>query len=314
MSAESDMPKIRLDSKEDFHFVKSNFSSLIEKCLESSSTIQNLKLEDSVKESLKTVLLKELFKWSDEVWKNVGSNSLVNGLPFEQAILDYQVFSDSTRSKIGVKTPADEFEPHDDKLAKEVADLQAEADNLLLKIAKKRKRNFYNENSDPLNKLKQIKSIIEPHSQSTNDPLNQDSQKLDSADNQYSSTNSMSDLINVNASHNTHKNSLQSTKLSKDFKDICNKLNFVSNSLQLSYNELETVKNDLSIVKNSKKFERDGPENSSSTWLRDLPNLSSSSSNNGNSSIPNNLSNNKKQQQFTNQNPKSYKYFANSLD
>ncbi|OMJ29364.1 hypothetical protein AYI69_g1139 [Smittium culicis] len=306
MSAESDMPKIRLDSKEDFHFVKSNFSSLIEKCLESSSTIQNLKLEDSVKESLKT--------WSDEVWKNVGSNSLINGLPFEQAILDYQVFSNSTRSKLGLKTPADEFEPHDDKLAKEVADLQAEADNLLLKISKKRKRNFYNENTDPLNKLLQIKTIIEPQTHSTNDSAKQDSQKIDSANNHYSSINSASDIFNSNASHNTHNNSLQSTKLSKDFKDICNKLNFVSNSLQPTYNELESVKKDLSIVKNSKKFERDGSENSTSTWMPDLPNLNSSSSNSGSSSIPINISNNKKQIQFTNSNPKSYKYFANSLD
>ncbi|OMH86207.1 hypothetical protein AX774_g234 [Zancudomyces culisetae] len=168
MDQQSDIQPIRIDSLGDVAYLRREFDDLIDRCFETNSVIQESFSNEEDLQALKQILCSSLKEWSNRVWACVGPNLMVNGFPYDEAAASitntnkkHKRDKAQSRRSIGLgglgpliasddndgyavnSTPQigyEDVEPLDKKLEAEVADLMAEANDVLLSVSRKRKK------------------------------------------------------------------------------------------------------------------------------------------------------------------------------
>ncbi|OLY80140.1 hypothetical protein AYI68_g5767 [Smittium mucronatum] len=273
MSTEADIPKIRLDSREDVQFVK------------------------------------------DQVWQQVGSNCLVNGLPYEEVILDLE--NDNSVSKHGrpigiAKTNSGEFEPFDEKLDKEVLELTEQADQLLLRIAQKRRQGLVGEETAITGKLSKMRKILDSGERlEVSSGVDENISKASPGPETRDTSNSAQE----NSGHNGDEKIIKSVlELSQDYTEIKEKIEFLSASVPAATEGLEKALDNINIVNDAAKIQNGASKSSGSiNWSPENFSIHTQSENNSSSGGGNTPSKNKNQT-LLNIKQKSTRSFCSLLD
>ncbi|PVU99518.1 hypothetical protein BB559_000031 [Furculomyces boomerangus] len=227
---EKDVPKIKIESKQDVLYIKNEFDSLLQKCLESSTTIGNSGLDEKTQNALKHILLQDLGKYSEEVWSDASCNILVNGMDCQEVM--FSRHSDGIGRKLdklqkyGLSEPSkDDYEPLDESLNEEVRNLKAKADELLIRVTEKRRENY---------------GVIE---QAIKDEL----EKVCLVATKETSSPDL-DMSEETAKTNPYKISGNADLLSEKIDSIIHKLSLANNEIQNQYNLVNKLESDLSLL------------------------------------------------------------------
>lgn len=119
----ADIPRIQLESKEDVLFVQRQLDHFISQSLSQNSSLQE-NFSPHQQDQAHHLVLQKLHQWSQQIWETAGPSISVNGFPYP----------------VAMNSQTQRTEPLDEDLKNEVETLQEEADNLLLKLAEKRKK------------------------------------------------------------------------------------------------------------------------------------------------------------------------------
>ncbi|KAJ1677800.1 hypothetical protein EV182_005409, partial [Spiromyces aspiralis] len=132
MEREPDLPRIQIESKDDVAFLQGQVRKSLKEALVRNPTFRALALRVKNNEATEEEVrgLKEMAQeveeyieaWSNELWRLAGPNISINGMPYEEVMKE-----------------RDQYEPLDEKLKEQVKDLEAEADELLLRVTEHRR-------------------------------------------------------------------------------------------------------------------------------------------------------------------------------
>ncbi|PVU95459.1 hypothetical protein BB561_001817 [Smittium simulii] len=255
LESETDIPKIRVESKHDVTFVKGEFENLLLKCMENNTTIKDSSITTEAQAALKKILSEELLQWSDKVWDDVGSNMLINGLKYEQVFGYSQKeagsgkrrnMSDSINHR---RFQSCDIEPLDENLQTEVKQLQMQADQLLLNVTKMRKETFVELETDIEKSLEQIEWIVDMGEYTTRSPneMNHSTKK------QVSDTNYQSSSLNDNVKDGEIHFDIDGDKarISEQYYKALQKIENSSALISPSLNELGKLDSNIELLINN---------------------------------------------------------------
>ncbi|KAG0270707.1 hypothetical protein DFQ27_000058 [Actinomortierella ambigua] len=110
-----DLPKINVRSKGDIAFLRQQWQLAIQSCLE-----ERFGASGNGKQEMEVQRL--LDEWVDKMMEMASTNIDINGIPFEEAMAE------------------EEVEPLDEELNKRVQQRQLETEEMMIKVAERRKR------------------------------------------------------------------------------------------------------------------------------------------------------------------------------
>ncbi|KAJ1666036.1 hypothetical protein GGF44_006492 [Coemansia sp. RSA 1694] len=120
--ANSDIPKIQLESKEDVLFLQQQLTTFLDQTLSSNAALRDAPFSEEQRSEAQKLVLERLQQWTQNMWGLAGPSMAVNGFAYDEAM--------SEKSRI---------EPLDEPLKAEVEALREEADALLLSVTSKRR-------------------------------------------------------------------------------------------------------------------------------------------------------------------------------